>query len=448
MRTGPLLPLLAGRDGAAWLEEEGRVWTRGQARRAVAGAARDLRAAGAGPGRRVAWLPRPRVQGIWQALAALETGAELVLLPLRETEERRALDCADLAPLLCVDGQGGVSAGARPASRDGVPGRVWLRSSGSMGQAAWLAHDLEALLRGARAACSRLGIGGGNRWWLSLPLDHVGGLGILLRGLACGCRLVLPGVGGAVPFAPGDWLSLVPAQLERLLGEGVSPVGLGGVLLGGAPLPGPLATRAVAAGWPLWVSYGATETGALVCADPWRPGGGSGRPFPPHRVELDSGQRVRVLSPCLWRARLAGKGEVRLRQHAHWTSGDLAAWQGRSLRLLGRMDRVINSGGEKIPAERVEEALAALPGVRRAVVVSWPDERFGLRPAAFVAMADGSDPDGAALGAALEGGLPRHMVPVRWLPWPGDLDMDWKLPLAILAERAALLAAGELRRPG
>lgn len=448
MRLGRLLPLVSGRDGAPWLEGGGRVWTRGQARRAMADAARGWRAAGVGPGRRVAWLPRPRAEGIWQALGALESGAELVLLPLRETEAQRACAMADLAPVSLVEGGGSVVPGTGPATMAGVPGRVWLRSSGSMGRPAWLAHDLEALLAGARAAASRLGISGANRWWLSLPLDHVGGFGILLRALACGCRLALPDSSTAGPFARGDWISLVPAQLERLLAGGPSPAGLAGVLLGGAALPGPLAARAAAAGWPLWVSYGATETGALVCADPWRPGGGSGRPFPPHRLDLDPAGRIRVASPCLRVAELDDDGRARPCGAAAWTSGDLGAWRAGSLRVRGRLDRVLISGGEKIPAERVEEVLAGLPGVLRAVVVPWPDERFGQRPAVFVALEEGRAGGLEPLSAMLEGRLPRHMWPVRWLPWPGDLDPSWKPPLAELARRAARLAEEELTRGG
>jgi len=447
VRPGPLSPLLCGRDGAPWLEEPGRVWTRAQARRAVVQVAARLREAGLAPGQRLAWLPRTRAQGLFTALGALEAGAELVLLPLRETEEGRARELARLAPRMLARDDGRLESFGGAAAA-GVPGRVWLRSSGSLGRPAWLAHDLDRLLAGARAAGARLGLTAARRWWLSLPLDHVGGLGVLLRGLACGCRLALPGEEGSGPFQDGDWLSLVPAQLERLMAREASPAGLAGVLLGGAPLPASLAEQARRAGWPLWTSYGATETGALVCAEPWRPGGGSGRPFPPHRLHLDPQGRIRVASPCLWTAELDGEGRVQPCGDGAWRSGDLGAWDSGSLRVLGRVDRVLNSGGEKIPAERVEEVLAGMPGVLRAVVVPWPDERFGQRPAAYLALEEGMPGGVEALAGWLDGRLPRHMWPVRLLPWPDDLDLSWKPPLAELARRAARLAEEELRRRG
>ena len=55
-----------------------------------------------------------------------------------------------------------------------------------------------------------------------------------------------------------------------------------------------------------------------------------------------------------------------------------------SIRLLGRGSAVINSGGEKIYPEEVEEVIKRLPGVRDAVCVGLPDDRFGERVCALV----------------------------------------------------------------
>lgn len=55
-----------------------------------------------------------------------------------------------------------------------------------------------------------------------------------------------------------------------------------------------------------------------------------------------------------------------------------------TLTLLGRGNGVINTGGEKVFAEEVEEVLVEHPGVAEAVVVGVPDERWGSRIAALV----------------------------------------------------------------
>ncbi len=62
-----------------------------------------------------------------------------------------------------------------------------------------------------------------------------------------------------------------------------------------------------------------------------------------------------------------------------------------SLKLLGRGSQVINTGGEKVFPEEVEEAIKRDPGVRDAAVVGVPDARFGERICAVVDMGEGSD---------------------------------------------------------
>src|SRR4029079_6777461 len=71
--------------------------------------------------------------------------------------------------------------------------------------------------------------------------------------------------------------------------------------------------------------------------------------------------------------------------------GDLATVDedGR-ITVFGRGAVCINSGGEKIFPEEVEEALKAHPGVLDAVVVGVPDERWGQRVVAVVQPRPGS----------------------------------------------------------
>jgi 3-oxocholest-4-en-26-oate---CoA ligase len=62
--------------------------------------------------------------------------------------------------------------------------------------------------------------------------------------------------------------------------------------------------------------------------------------------------------------------------------------EGRTVRLLGRGSSCINTGGEKVYAEEVEEALKAVRGVTDAAVIGLPHERFGSQVAALVATAE------------------------------------------------------------
>src|SRR3712207_3816825 len=68
-----------------------------------------------------------------------------------------------------------------------------------------------------------------------------------------------------------------------------------------------------------------------------------------------------------------------------------------SLTLLGRGSVCINTGGEKVFPEEVEECLKTHPGVRDAVAVGVPDEKFGEAITAVVEPDPGADLQAADL---------------------------------------------------
>jgi len=114
-----------------------------------------------------------------------------------------------------------------------------------------------------------------------------------------------------------------------------------------------------------------------------------------------------------------------------------------TITLLGRGSVSINSGGEKIFPEEVEEAVKQHPAVADAVVVGVPDERFGEAVTAVVALAPGRTTDeGEIAGAVERSGLarfkrPKHVVVVDAVPRGpnGKADYAW-------AREAALARVG------
>ena len=73
-----------------------------------------------------------------------------------------------------------------------------------------------------------------------------------------------------------------------------------------------------------------------------------------------------------------------------------------SIHLLGRGSVVINTGGEKVYPEEVEEVIKAMPGVADAVVVGIPDDRFGEEIVAVVERAPGADPGSVTDAAVIQ----------------------------------------------
>jgi fatty-acyl-CoA synthase len=81
------------------------------------------------------------------------------------------------------------------------------------------------------------------------------------------------------------------------------------------------------------------------------------------------------------------------------------------IELFGRDSVTINSGGEKIFAEEVEQALAHHPDVYDVVVAGRPSERWGQEVVAVVQLRDGAKPDEASLLAEAETHIARYKLP-------------------------------------
>ncbi|HZJ26682.1 MAG TPA: AMP-binding protein [Acidimicrobiia bacterium] len=112
-----------------------------------------------------------------------------------------------------------------------------------------------------------------------------------------------------------------------------------------------------------------------------------------------------------------------------------------TIELLGRGSVCINTGGEKVFPEEVEEAMKLHPSVIDAIVVGVPDDRFGEMIAAVVSV-DGSTTE-AEIADEVRGRLagfkrPRHVVIVDDVPRGpnGKADYAWAKQVAV--ERAAV----------
>jgi O-succinylbenzoic acid--CoA ligase len=81
-----------------------------------------------------------------------------------------------------------------------------------------------------------------------------------------------------------------------------------------------------------------------------------------------------------------------------------------ALRVLGRADRVIVSGGENIDPDRLEAEIASVPGVDRALVVGLPSEEWGMEAVCLYV----GDIYESEVERQLRDRLPGFMIPRRW----------------------------------
>ncbi len=82
-----------------------------------------------------------------------------------------------------------------------------------------------------------------------------------------------------------------------------------------------------------------------------------------------------------------------------------------SLILLGRGSQVINTGGEKVFPEEVEEAVKRVDGVRDCLVVGVENEKFGQAVTAVVSLEDGAAVDSASIIASVKHDLAGYKAP-------------------------------------
>ncbi len=113
-----------------------------------------------------------------------------------------------------------------------------------------------------------------------------------------------------------------------------------------------------------------------------------------------------------------------------------------TLHLLGRGSVCINTGGEKVFPEEVEEALKTHAAVRDAVCVGLPDNRFGEVICAVVEASDGRDVASVDLASHVKQTLaaykaPRHIVVVETIGRAVNGKVDYKRLKQLAAERVS-----------
>ena len=114
-----------------------------------------------------------------------------------------------------------------------------------------------------------------------------------------------------------------------------------------------------------------------------------------------------------------------------------------TLRLYGRGSQCINTGGEKVFPEEVEEAIKTHPSVADAAVVGVPDERFGEAITALVELTPGHQLDTAALIAHLRTTLaayksPKHVFTLDTMGRAANGKLDYKRLKANAVQRLGL----------
>ena len=373
-----------------------------------------------------------------------------------------SMECFEKIPfsLICQRGSEGVSGekvgNSAPAVPAGPPLPTFdpkadatiVFTSGSTGTPKAALHTFENHWSSAAGSNRNIPLRPGDRWLLSLPPWHVGGLAVVFRCLLGGAAVAIPGkdepLADAIRGLGATHLSLVATQLYRLLREKrgrEALLSLKVILLGGGPVPTALIEEAVRAGVRLVTSYGSTEMSSQATAcrpgDPPEVLNTAGRSLAFRELSVAADGEILVRGRTLFRGYVEETGVCAARDAAGWFhTGDLGRLDANGrLIVSGRRDTMFISGGENIHPEEIEREILRFPGVLEAIVAPVPDPEFGARPVAFLRTVDGNLPDAAKLGRFLRLTLPGFKIPQRLLRWP-DLEEGMKPDRRALATLA------------
>ncbi len=393
------------------------------------------------PGQPVAWVARPSIDGIALGLGLVSRGIPLCPLHPSSTPAEREAELEQLAPQAFVDGtrvtpwaranpgDGNASPDLRcDPSHEGVPPETPLAilfTSGSTSVPRPVVLSHRAFIESARASASRLGWHDRDKWLLTLPLAHVGGLSVVTRCLLAGRTIVLPSspsdTAATLSLArrrDATLASLVPTQLVRWLAQpDFTPwPALRAVLMGGAATPPSLFESGRRLGLPLLRTYGLTETCSQVAtqvpgatdADPTD----CGPPLPGYEVRSVA-DVLEIRTPSL----LTGTwpdSPANLRPGGWLRTSDLGWLDALGhVHVSGRRDDVVVTGGENVDLREIDAVMVSCPGIRQACAVGLPDETWGVLIALVVEAAGDPAISTAAVAAHASEHLARHKRPRR-----------------------------------
>ncbi len=273
-----------------------------------------------------------------------------------------------------------------PPPREVEGAMTLIRTSGTSSTPKIARLSQEGLITSALNVNERLQVSGDDRYLMALPIHHVAGLAIVYRSLLAGACLV-------DELERATIASFVPTQLLRYSQKELSS--LRTIFVGGGPLPQYTDRR-------IHTSYGMTEMSSTIAIN--------GEVLPHCEVKIGEADEICVRGPSLFKGYVGQASPIDLDGWYH--TSDRGEFVDGKLKILGRSDRVIISGGENVAPERIEAALLGVEGVVNAVISGAPDTRWGTRVEASVEVEKAFTE--LELKESLSLQLPPSHIPKRW----------------------------------
>jgi O-succinylbenzoic acid--CoA ligase len=270
---------------------------------------------------------------------------------------------------------------------------VVVSTSGTTGTPKGALLTVPALVASATATHDHLG--GPGTWLLALAPHHIAGVQVLVRSVLAGTVPVeldvsagfdVAEVPAAVHAMGSDrrYASLVATQLAKALTDPAATAALAeldAVLLGGGPAPLPVLEGAAAAGILVVRTYGMSETAGGCVYD--------GRPLAGVQVRIEDG-RIVLGGATVAKGYRNPPDPDPFAEPGWFRTDDAGVLDAGVLRVLGRLDEAISTGGLTVLPQPVEAVLLTHPAIADCAIFGVPDDRLGQRVVAAITVAAGA----------------------------------------------------------
>lgn len=277
------------------------------------------------------------------------------------------------------------------------------QTSGTESGPKWVLLEKRALLTSAEAVNHHFAVTATDRWLITLPIHHVGGFSIFARAFLSGSAVVH----SLDKWNPVEFVdlvrtecitltSLVPTQVYDLVQQRLPPPpSLRAIAVGGGGMNPALAESARDLGWPVFQSYGMTETASQIATQSLhRPADSTAlEVLPIWDLTTDTDQRLTVKGPAL------ALGYAVPSTSGQWTFDPIDAatglrtrdhvrlWKGKGercfLEFQGRDHDWVKILGELVhlpPLQsHLDELAASMGWPRPPVLIAIPDDRSDHR---------------------------------------------------------------------
>jgi len=229
-----------------------------------------------------------------------------------------------------------------------------------------------ALIASANASHKYLGATPGDSWSLLLPTTHIAGLNVIVRATALGSRVI--DNRNTENYVDADFVSIVPTQLYKALTSDSKLLehltAAEAVLVGGAPLSDKLKKEAANKHVKIITTYGMTEmSGGCVYNQ---------KPLEGVDVKISDAGLIQLSGPMIASGYLLANGHLeKFADSDSFDTTDLGEITNGMLKVLGRVDDVIISGGEKISLSAVEEIIKQILPKMDLITFAMADDLWG-----------------------------------------------------------------------